>query len=90
VTRPLLSWEQRRQGMESGLKSGRFSYKGRGRYVWCTHCGHHGGWGMSWADDCILGHPYVCACGRVFPNKQSIAAHRRKTATPYACSGVVK
>lgn len=28
-----------------------------------------------WQRDCLKGHPYACSCGKVFPNRQSIAAH---------------
>lgn len=73
-----LTYDQLREGYEAGLKSGRFTYKpGHGGYVICTVCGRHGGGGCAWMEDCILGHPYVCACGRVFSTKQGIAAHRR-------------
>jgi hypothetical protein len=72
-----LTYEQLRQGAAAALASGRFRYRQYSARVQCTYCGRSGwptGW---WAEACLLGHPYVCACGRVFATRQGLASHRR-------------
>jgi len=70
--------ERRKAGVTAALASGRFVYQMRGARLKCTYCGRVGWSDGSWLDNCLLGHRYTCACGRVFASKQGIATHRRK------------
>jgi hypothetical protein len=69
--------ERREAGVRAGMASGRFVYQQYSARIRCTYCGRSGWASGSWLDNCLLGHPYVCACGRVFASKQAIATHRR-------------
>lgn len=85
MTGPRLTHEQRERLVASAMQSGRLRWQSRGARVVCTFCGRKGWSSGYWVDNCLLGHRFVCACGRPFASRMGLATHRRKTRTPAVC-----